>query len=441
MNVNMTLKSNILRWIPVFLLSLLLFVPVTVLANEVYLIPVEEEVERGLSAYLDRALDEAELNGAEAVIFEIHTPGGFVNAAGEIGKRIQNTPLKTIAYINREALSAGAYIALHADEIYFAPGATMGAAAVIDQAGNAADEKAASAWLAQMASAAESTDRDPIYAKAMANKEIDLPELGAPTGELLTLSASDALKVGYSNGTAASIQEVMEQAELEHAEIVPVEMTIAEKFARFITNPVVVPILLSIASLGLVIELYSPGFGIPGLMGISALLLFFYGHMVAGLAGHESMILFVVGVILVVAEIFLPGGIVGLLGFGAIIGSIILAGGNVFHMTVSVVISLLVAIIGMVILVKFFGKKMHLLNRLILKDATDTESGYVSNVNRLDLLGKSGVSLTPLRPSGTVVVDDERIDAVTEGSYLDSNTPIKIVKVEGSRIVVRKIID
>ena len=142
-----------------------------------------------------------------------------------------------------------------------------------------------------------------------------------------------------------------------------------------------------------------------------------------------------------VAEIFLPGGIAGLLGFGAIIGSIILAGNNVMVMTISVVIALLVALIGMVILVKIFGKKMHLLNRLILKDATDTESGYVSNVNRLDLLGKSGVSLTPLRPSGTVIVDDERIDAVTEGSYLDSNTAVKVVKVEGSRIVVRKIMD
>lgn len=437
----MALKSNVIKLLPVFLLSLLFLLPVTVMADEVYHIPIEKEVEQGLRAYLDRALDEAEANGAEAVIFDIHTPGGFVNAAGDIGKRIQNSPLKIIAYINREALSAGAYIALHADEIYFAPGATMGSAAVIDQAGNAADEKAASAWLAQMASAAESTNRDPIYAKAMADKNIDLPELGAPKGDLLTLSASDALKVGYSNGTVASINEVMEKAGLEKADLVPVEMTIAEKIARFITNPVVVPILLSIASLGLIIELYSPGFGVPGFMGIGALILFFYGHMVAGLAGYESIILFVVGVILVVAEIFLPGGIAGLLGFGAIIGSIILAGGNMLYMTISVVIALLVAIIGMVILVKIFGKKMHLLNRLILKDATNTESGYVSNVNRLDLLGKSGVSLTPLRPSGTIVVDEERIDAVTEGSYIDINTAVKVVKVEGSRIVVRKMLN
>ncbi|MFC4411077.1 nodulation protein NfeD [Chungangia koreensis] len=437
----MALKINALKLLPVFLLSLLFFLPITVMADEVYHIPIEEEVEKGLSAYLDRALDEAEENGADAVIFEIHTPGGFVNAAGDIGKRIQNSPLKTIAYINREAHSAGAYIALHADEIYFAPGATMGSAAVIDQAGNAADEKATSAWLAQMASAAESTNREPIYAKAMADKNIDLPDFGAPKGSLLTLSASDALKVGYSNGTAASINEVMEMAGLANADLIPVEMTIAEKIARFITNPVVVPILLSIASLGLIVELYSPGFGIPGLMGISALILFFYGHMVAGLAGHESIILFVVGVILVVAEIFLPGGIAGLLGFGAIIGSIILAGGNMLYMTISVVIALLVAIIGMVILVKIFGKKMHLLNRLILKDATNTESGYVSNVNRLDLLGKTGISLTPLRPSGTIIVEEERIDAVTEGSYLDSNTAVKVVKVEGSRIVVRKMLD
>ncbi|MFK4997644.1 nodulation protein NfeD [Bacillus sp. N9] len=214
--------------------------------------------------------------------------------------------------------------------------------------------------------------------------------------------------------------------------------TFAESFARFITNPVVVPILLSIASLGLVLELYSPGFGLPGGMGISALLLFFYGHYAAGLAGYESMILFILGMILIVAEFFLPGGIAGLLGAVAIIGSIIMAGGNVAYYGISIIIALFLAALSIIIMVKVFGKRMNIFRRLILTDATDTESGYVSNVNRLELIGREGITITALRPAGTIEVDDERLDVVADGGFVEKDTKVKIIKVEGSRIVVRK---
>ena len=136
-------------------------------------------------------------------------------------------------------------------------------------------------------------------------------------------------------------------------------------------------------------------------MAITSLLLFFYGHLVAGLAGYESIILFVLGVGLVVAEFFLPGGIAGITGALAIIGGIILAGGNPVYMAISVLIAVAIALIGMVIIMKFFGKKLHLLNKVVLMDATDTESGYVSNVNRLELLGRHAKTSTPLRPSGS----------------------------------------
>jgi membrane-bound serine protease (ClpP class) len=161
--------------------------------------------------------------------------------------------------------------------------------------------------------------------------------------------------------------------------------------------------------------------------------------MVAGLAGYESILLFVIGVGFIIAEFFLPGAIAGLIGAALIIGSILLAGGNVFHMGIAVLIALIVAIVGMVILMKFFGKNLKLFNKIILKDATDTERGYVSNVNRYELLGRMAVSMTPLRPSGTIMLDGERIDAVTEGGYVDANKVVKIIKVEGSRTVVREV--
>lgn len=198
------------------------------------------------------------------------------------------------------------------------------------------------------------------------------------------------------------------------------------------------PILLSLASLGLILELYSPGFGVPGTVGLLSLGLFFYGHLVAGLAGYETFVLLALGILLVIAEFFIPGGIIGILGLVAILFSIILAGGNLFYMSVAVLIAITVAIIGMVIIVKFFGKKVRLLNKMILTDATTTEKGYVSNHNRLDLVGKIAETMTPLRPSGTIRIENERIDAVSDGSFIGKDKQVVIIKVEGSRIVVRE---
>ncbi len=134
---------------------------------------------------------------------------------------------------------------------------------------------------------------------------------------------------------------------------------------------------------------------------------------------------------------FVPGGIVGILGGVLILLSLLLAGANMMQMVVAIFIALVVAIIGMVILMKFFGKKMHVLNKLVLMDATTTEEGYVSNVNRIELLGKVGKTITPLRPSGTMQFGGERIDVVSEGGYVDASKYVEIIKVEGSRVVVR----
>lgn len=422
------------------LLSFFMIVPsITADAPKVYKIPVYKEVEKGLYAFLKRSINDAEEAGADAIIFEINTPGGFVDSAEDIVNLLDSTSIRKIAYINSQALSAGAYLALHTDEIYMSPNGTMGAAAVIDGSGNAADVKARSAWKAKMINAANRTGKNPIYAQAMADESVDLPEFNAPKGELLTLTSVDALKVKYSNGTVSSMEELLEVTKLADAQIIETEQTITETIARFITHPIIVPILLSIASLGLIVELYSPGFGVAGTMGLVSLTLFFFGHLVAGLAGYETIIIFVIGVILLIAEFFLPGGISGILGAAAIITSIILAGGNIVQMSISVLIALTVAIVGMVIIMKFFGKQLKVLNKVILSDATTTEQGYVSNVNRLELIGKVAVTMTPLRPAGTIRIGDERIDAVSDGSFVEKNKQVVIIKVEGSRIVVREI--
>ena len=409
--------------------------------QKVYVIPVEETVEKGLSQYIKRNINEAQTQKVDHIILEIDTLGGAVDGAMEISDTLRSSEIPITAYINRRAISAGAYIALNADQIYMAPGSQMGSAAIITGDGNAADDKAQSLWLSEMRESAERNGRDPKFALAMADKDVDIPEYGAGKGDLLTLETKQALEVGYSEGTAASLEDLLTQLDLEGATVLKAEESLAEKIARFITNPVVVPILLSIGSLGLVVELYSPGFGVPGFMGLSALLLFFYGHLVAGLAGMEAIILFILGVIFLIAELFVPGGILGILGFASVIGSLYVASGNFVHMTISLLISFAVAFAASILLVKVFGKRMNIFKKLILRDSTNTESGYVSNVSRRELVGAEGIALTTLRPSGTAVINDERLDVVTEGGYIIKGQKVKVIKVEGSRIVVRELND
>jgi membrane-bound serine protease (ClpP class) len=404
----------------------------------VYFVPLHEVVERGLEAFLGRAIETAAEEGADHIILEIDTPGGRVDAAGNIAEILRDSKVPITAYVTKEAISAGAYISLNANQIVMKPATTMGAAAVIDQEGNMADKKTVSYWLKEMEASAELHNRDPIYARAMADPSVEIPELNLKKDELLTLSAEEALEVGYAEAIAGNRTELLQFLNMENAKIVNFDETFADKIARFVTHPVVVPILLSIGSLGLVLELYSPGFGIPGFLGLSSLLLFFFGHMIAGLAGLESIILFVVGLALVILEIFIPGGIMGVIGVIAVFASIIIAGGSLGNILLSLIIALTVTVIVSIYVLKNFGYRGPL-RKLILFDSTKTESGYVSNIQRTELIGLVGVTLTPLRPSGTMLINEDRLDVVTEGSYVGINKQVKIIKTEGSRIIVREV--
>ena len=436
------------------LLSLFLFFLITVGQPEshsnavtngegklVYIIPVKNDVERGLESFIMRTTKEAIEENADHIIFEINTPGGRVDSAGEIATILQDLDIPTTAYIKNKALSAGSYIALNTDTIYMNSHATMGASGVINEDGTAADKKAQSAWIASMKEAATSKGRNPIYAEAMADEDVDLPEYNAPKGKFLTLGASSTVDVGYAEGIVEHRSDLLNELNLSDATIVETEPTASEELARFLTNPVVIPILLSVASLGLIVELYSPGFGVPGTMGIVALILFFYGHIIAGLAGMEAVILLLIGIGLIIAEFFVSGGILGLFGAGAVIASLFLAGYDITHMSLSISIAFILAIIVGFILFKFIGLEKGIFNKIVLRDRTTTELGYVSSVNRLELIGLEGMTLTALRPAGTALFDNERLDVVSEGGFVEKDTNVKIVQVEGARIVVREIQD
>ncbi|WP_245628031.1 NfeD family protein [Shouchella shacheensis] len=440
------LKLSLTCW--VFVMALL---PLHVVGQEnetsdttVYFIPVEQTVERGLEAFLDRSFNEATEAGADRIVLEINTPGGAVDAAGNIARIINQSDVPVTAFINTDAISAGAFIALNADEIVMAPNGQMGSAGVIDGAGNAADEKAQSYWVSQMRTAAEENGpdggRDPDIAQAMADSTF--PVEGLSEGDqFLTLNASQALENGYAEEIVENRGGLLEYFQEEHdytsVTEVDTEVSIAEHIARFVTNPIVIPILLSVGSLGLILELYSPGFGIPGIMGISALLLFFFGHMVAGFAGWESLILLVVGGILLGVEAFAPGfGIFGILGAGLVVGGLLMASFSTTVMIFSVAIAVVVTIAAAVVLFVYFGDRGPW-KKLVLNEEFSSEKGYVSSETKRELVGKEGRALTKLRPAGTAIFGDERLDVVSEGGYIEQGSLLKIVYTSGSRVVVR----
>lgn len=215
--------------------------------------------------------------------------------------------------------------------------------------------------------------------------------------------------------------------------------TFLKNIETILLHPITIPILLIVGFSSLVVEFFTPRFGLPGLISLTAFILFFYGHIATGLTGYIPLILFIAGGILFLLELIVPGGIVGFLGFILMIASLFISTNNPVHMGISIVLAVTISVMIFIFLVKVIGRPMKFFKKLILTDATDTKSGYVSNENRIELIGQEGVTLTPLRPSGTILIGDERIDVVSEGSFIQKDKKVRVVKTEGPRIVVREI--
>ncbi|RKD24000.1 serine protease [Ammoniphilus oxalaticus] len=404
----------------------------------VYKIPVKQSVEQGLRAFLERAFVEAKEHGADLIVLEIDTPGGEVGAASDIGGLIRSQQTPVVAYVVNEAFSAGTYIALNSDKIIMSPGSAIGAAAPIDLAGNMAGEKLLAAWSKKMTSAAQINNRDPVVAEAMVNPQIVIPGL-TKRGEILALDAAQAEQVGYSEGTAKTVAEAIELVGYGQAKVFSVEPTAGEKVARFVTNPFIIPLLLTIGIVGIVIEILTPGFGVPGILGATSLTLYFFGHYIAGYADLLHIILFVFGLLLLVIEMFVPSfGVLGILGIIAVISGVVMAAYDTTLGFVSLGIACIVAVVVGFLLIKFFGHR-GVWNKFILKDQQKNEEGYVSHHDWSNLVGAEGEAITTLRPSGTAEINEQLIDVVSEGGYIERGKRVRVLKVEGTRVVVRQV--
>lgn len=412
----------------------------------VYVIPVKQTVESGLQSFLERAYKEAEEAKAEHVILVINTLGGKVVNAESIGHFIRESKIPTTAFVEGKAVSAGTYIALNADNIVMQPGSTIGAAAVVDGSGRLLeDPKTISFWTSEMSESAGLQGRDKNIAAAMVdiNVSLDLKDkIGRDKqkGEILSLTASEAEKVGYSEHTAASVDEVVKWLGLEDRTQIEVTPSLAEQTARWLVNPVVMTVLLILGIAGVIIEMLIPGFGVPGIVGILSFGLYFFGHYVAGFAGMESVVLFVIGIALLIIEIFVPSfGILGILGSAALVAGVVTAASDPMTAFISIVIALVAAIILISIYVRM-NRTKGIWNKFILRDKLTTEQGYLSADVKDSLLGLEGTTITPLRPAGTVQIGDNRVDVVTSGEFVDANRKVKVVKAEGTWVVVKEIV-
>lgn len=412
----------------------------------VYRIPVTGTIENGLAPYIARALREAKEANAKAVILDLDTPGGRVDAAERIVDAVRASEVPVYAFVNPRAFSAGAMIALAAKGIYMTPAGVMGAATPVDGEGTKAPEKYVSAMRATFRALAEANGLDPKIAEGMVDESLDIPGV-KPAGQLLTLSTSEAIRLGFAKAELPDLDAVLASLDLAGADIETPSLNWAERIVRFLTHPVVSPLLLSLGILGLVFEIKSGAFGLGGLVSLLALGLFFGSSLLLGLAGWEEVLMLGAGLVALGVEVFLlPGfGVAGILGAVLIVGAMILSlvgSAPVFDdfLQAGAVMAMALVITTAV----FIAWIRHLptserWSGLLLRTATDSGAGFVSAPARPDLVGVQCVAHTDLRPSGNAFVAGERLDVVTEGEFIKAGTPITIIQSDGYRHVVRAI--
>ncbi len=472
----------------------------------VYVINIRNEIGNGLRVYIDNGIKQASEADADAIIFDVHTPGGAVGAARDIIDAIQRTEIPTIAYVNTEAISAGAMISLSCDQIVMRNGGAIGDSAPVSIQGEELNEKAVSYIRGKIRATAERGGRNPDIAAAMVDKrlylvrlmdgeivtlreeeyierkdlgeEMDIIAAGGPEGELLTLTTEEALEYNLADGVADSVEDLLglyqiveisgerkvltvegvaqKQRELgiksvkvvkslQDATQETVLVTLADRFVFFVTSPLISGLLLTLGGLGLFVEIRTPGFGIPGIAGLICLGLFFWGHRLLNISADYAAIAFILGVALLLVELFvIPGfGIAGIGGIALMLGSVFFVFRNAYKLETAVFTMSFAVILAfaLAIALSYALPRTRAWNNLVLSAAMDSGAGFHS-APREDFqryVGKTGVALTPLRPAGTVRVDDTRLDVVTAGDFIVRDTPVKIINVEGSKIFVEAI--
>ncbi|WP_412068341.1 NfeD family protein [Rubrivirga sp. IMCC43871] len=416
----------------------------------VFRVTIDGMIDNALASYVDRALADAEAAGAAAVVFRIDTFGGLLDAADQIRKSILSSEVPTVAVIDRNAASAGALIAYANDRIVFVPGASMGAATAVNQTGEYAPEKIQSYTRGLMRATAEATGRDPQIAEAMVDERISIPGVVAE-GTLLTVSSDEALALGIADAVLPSTDAVVDALGLAEREQTPHAATRAEQVLRFLGSPVLASLLLMMMMGGLYFEIQTPGVGFAGAIALVGAALFFAPHYLLGLVESWEIALFVVGVGLLLAEVFVtPGfGVFGIAGLVLVLAALLVAlipnvgfkfpsDGEIARATTTLAAALVLLVLFTMSLGRMLPRSERL-NRLVLAPELSAADGYTSADLGADLVGQIGTALTSLRPSGTADVDGRRVDVVSEGGFVSAGASVEVVRARGAVVVVREV--
>ena len=433
----------------------LCFLPFTMFAQQngkkVYVFTIDEAIAKPAQRKTELAVKEAEKQGADILFLHLNTFGGELEAAENIRTLLLDAPMPVFVFIDKNAASAGALISIACDSIYMSQGASIGAASVVNQTGEVMPDKYQSYMRSMMRATAITNGRNPDIAQAMVDPDIEVKGI-SEKGKVLTFTTTEAIKFGFCEGEAHSKEEVMELADEEEYYFVEQVNSIIEKIILFLINPMVSGILIMIIVGGIYFELQTPGMGFPSIAALIAAALYFAPHYLNGLAEHWEIILFVVGVGLIILEIFaFPGfGVAGISGIILVISALVLSmtlnfGFDFTFSPPTLIIKKIAIVLGFsaagFISSIWLGMKLinadTRLGTIALKTEMSKETGFISqDIAMYNLVGKTGRAVTFLRPAGKVELENEIYDAVSEFGVIEKDTEVKVIRFENSQLVV-----
>lgn len=439
-----------------FLAFLLCFVASLsfVAAQRVYKVDVKEHIGPNAWRTVNLAYKAAKEQQASVFLVELNTFGGAVNFADSIRTKLLDSEMRTVVFINNNAASAGALISLAADEIYMRKGGSIGAASVINQTGEIMPEKYQSYMRGLMRATAEAKGRDPKIAEAFVDQDVSLPAL-KPDGKLLTLTTSEAVKAGIANGEVENLAGLYTALQIDKKLVTQHEVTFIDVIISLLINPVVSGFLIMGIIGGIYFELQSPGIGFALVVAVVCGSLFFAPLYLQGLADNWEIALFVIGILLVALEVFvIPGfGLAGVLGITAMLCGLAFSmvdndfldfkltqPGLLMNSFLIVIGAITLSIVVMFV----FGKNLmrsSLFKRLVLQDEQTAESGYTSSQLKVDLILKNGITKTVMRPGGKIEIEGVWYDAVALDGYIEAGEQIYVEKHENYNLFVRKLAD
>ncbi|MCL2436177.1 MAG: nodulation protein NfeD [Lentimicrobiaceae bacterium] len=421
--------------------------------TKVYYFTIDDMIAKPALRLTELAVREAENQQADVLFLHLNTFGGELEAAESIRTLLLDAPMPVFVFINKNAASAGALISIACDSIYMATGASIGAASVVNQTGEIMPDKFQSYMRSLMRSTAIATGRDPDIAQAMVDPDIEIKGV-SEKGKVLTLTTSEAIKFGFCEGEANSREEVMKLAGMDDYYFVEQNPGIIERIILFLLNPIVAGILIMIMIGGIYFELQTPGVGFPLVAALTAAMLYFAPHYLNGLAEHWEILLFILGVGLVLVEIFvLPGfGVAGISGIILILTGLILSmtpnfGFDFSFVPPTTLIKKIAIVIGFscggFFISIWLGMRLinanSRLGSIALKTELGKDTGFISqDLSMNELVGKVGRAATFLRPAGKVEIEDDIYDAVSEFGVIEKDTEVKVVRFENSQLVVSK---